>query len=306
MTGRALILLLAVAALVAAGCGAGAGDTPGGTSLLVTRDFGAHVLVLAPEPKIQGADTVMRLLVRNAHVTTSFGGKFVRSINGVAGGQQAGDPYDWFFYVNGVESGDGATEVRVHDGDRIWWDFHNWGGVMDTPAVVGSFPDPFAHGIDGKKLPTRVECAPPGTPACQAATDNLVNAGIIAAEGGFEASNVQDTLRVLVGDWGSLRHDIAAGLLEKPPPASGVFARMASNGRTIALYNAHGDVVRTAGAGTGLVAAVRYQHGQPVWIVTGTDAAGLNAAADALVEGVLKNHFAVIVRGPTPTALPLP
>ena len=158
----------------------------------------------------------MRLLTRNARVTTRFGGKFVHSINRVAGGQQAGDPSDWFFYVNGVESGKGATEVRVHDGERIWWDVHDWGGVMDTPAVVGAFPEPFAHGIDGKKLPTRVECAPPGTPACQTAVDNLVNAGIIAAEGGFEASNVQDTLRVLVGDWGSLRHDIAAGLLEKP------------------------------------------------------------------------------------------
>ena len=101
-----------------------------------------------------------------------------------------------------------------------------------------------------------------------------------------------------------MRHDIAAGLLEKPP-ASGVFARMARDGRSIALYDAHGDVVRTAGPGTGLVAAVRYQHGQPVWIVTGTDAAGVSAAADALVEGVLKNHFAVIVRGPRPTALPL-
>jgi hypothetical protein len=54
MTRRALIPLVAVAALVAAGCGAGVGDTPGGASLLVTRDFGAHVLVLAPEPKIQG------------------------------------------------------------------------------------------------------------------------------------------------------------------------------------------------------------------------------------------------------------
>ena len=40
--------------------------------------------------------------------------------------------------------------------------------------------------------------------------------------------------------------------------------------------------------------------------MTGTDAAGVSAAADALVEGVLKNHFAVIVRGPRPTALPLP
>ena len=28
-----------------------------------------------------------------------------------------------------------------------------------TPAVVGSFPEPFLHGIDGKRLPVRIECA---------------------------------------------------------------------------------------------------------------------------------------------------
>src|SRR5262249_33263731 len=139
MIRRLPIPLLAAGALAAAGCGAGAGTAPNPGSQLISRDFGAKVIVLDQQPKIEGSDTVMRLLQRNTHVTTRFGGKFVQSINGVSGGTtKAGDGIDWFFYVNGVEGGKGAAEVRVHDGDRVWWDNHDWAAVMDTPAVVGS------------------------------------------------------------------------------------------------------------------------------------------------------------------------
>jgi hypothetical protein len=306
MARRALIPLLAAGALAAAGCGLGPGPTPNDTSLLVTKDFGRSVVVFAQHPRISGADTVMRLLQRNARVSLRFGAKFVQSVNGVSGGTHGGDPVDWFFYINGVESGQGAAAVKVHPGDVVWWDNHDWSGAMDTPAVIGSYPEPFIHGIGGKKLPTRVECAPPTIPACNTATNNLVAAGVLAAQGGFEASATTDTLRVLVGTWPALRNDPAAAQLGSPPSDSGVFARMAPGGRTIALYDAHGSVVRTLGAGTGLIAAVRYRHGRPVWVITGTNAAGIEAAATALQQGLLADHFAAVVRGTTITALPLP
>jgi Domain of unknown function (DUF4430) len=304
---RLLTPLLAAGALAVAGCGAGAGSSANPGSLLVSSNFGARVEVLYQHPKIQGDDTVMRLLERNAHVETRFGGKFVESVNGVTGGRtKAGAPDDWFYYVNGVEADKGATESHVHDGDRVWWDDHEWGGVMDTPAVVGSYPEPFVHGIDGKKFPTRVECAPATSKACDTAVNNLVEAGVVAGQSGFEASAGQDTLRVLVGDWTALRDDPAAALLEKPPPASGVFARMAPDGRSITLFDQDAHAVRTLGPGYGLVAAVRLNHGRPVWVATGTDTAGIESAAAALAEGLLANHFAVAVRGSTVTPLPVP
>ncbi len=307
MIRRLLISLLAAGLVAATGCGVGEGTAVNPGSQLITSDFGSKVVVLDQHPKIEGSDTVMRLLQRNAHVTTRFGGKFVQSINGVSGGEtKGGDPDDWFFYVNGIESGAGASEIRVHDGDRVWWDDHDWSGAMDTPAVVGSFPEPFVHGADGKKLPTRVECAPATSPACDRAVENLVEVGVVAGQSEFESTIEQDTLRVLVGDWTALRTDPAAGLLEKPASASGVFARMAPDGRSIALMNIHGKVVRTLGPGYGLVAAVRLNHGRPVWVVTGTNAAGIDAAASALAEGLLANHFAVAVRGSDVTPLPLP
>ena len=63
---RRLAGVLVLAALVAAGCGVGAGETPGETRLVVTDGFGAKTLLEKPDPDPQGEDTVMRLLQRNA------------------------------------------------------------------------------------------------------------------------------------------------------------------------------------------------------------------------------------------------
>ena len=77
----------------AAGCGAGAGDEPAGTRLTVTQDLGARTERQLEAPEVSGQETVMRLLQRNAKVTTRFGGGFVQSIDGVAGGRRDGRPF---------------------------------------------------------------------------------------------------------------------------------------------------------------------------------------------------------------------
>ncbi len=109
----------------------------------------------------------MSLLMRNARVATRYSGGFVQSIDGVAGGREGGQPVDWFYYVNGVEAAKGAAATNVHPGDHIWWDRHDWSETDDVPAVVGSFPEPFLNGLEGKRLPVRVECADAGGEACR-------------------------------------------------------------------------------------------------------------------------------------------
>ena len=101
----------------------------------------------------------MRLLQRTFDVTTRFGGNFVQEIDGVSGGREDGRRVDWFYYVNGIESSTGAGERKLHRGDRVWWDHHDWETAMRVPAVVGAFPEPFRSGQDGKKLPIRLVCA---------------------------------------------------------------------------------------------------------------------------------------------------
>jgi hypothetical protein len=313
---RAQRRLLAVAAValvaaVLAGCGLGAGTSPGETQLRVSKDFGNQGVVQTDQPKTGGSDTVMRLLQRNApKVTTRYGGGFVQSIGGTTGGQRGGRPVDWFFYVNGVQADTGATSVRVHQGDRVWWDFHDWGVTDRVPAVVGSFPEPFVHGINGRKLPTRVECVDPGSAACKAVADKLTGFGLPAAKGGIGNSFVKDTLRVLVGPWIALRGDSTAKLLEKGPATSGVFAMPATDGKSITLLDGRGKATRTLGAGTGLIAATAVSDlkggagAQPVWIVTGTDDASIAAAAGAFDEGALAGRFAIALSGGKPVALP--
>jgi uncharacterized protein DUF4430 len=300
----ALLALLGALAALLAGCGAGAGSAPSQTRLTVTQDFGFRRQQELAAPKVSGSETVMRLLQRNAKVTTRFGGRFVQSIDGVAGGRRAGRPLDWFYYVNGVEASEGAAAVRLHPGDRVWWDRHDWGGAMRVPAVVGSFPEPFRHGFAGRRLPVRIECADPTAPACDAVFKTLTALDVPAAKGGLRTAQTEQTLRVVVGPWIAARDDLALRRMESGPARSGVYARPAANGRSIRALDARGRAVRTLGPGTGLVAAAREGDGPPVWTVTGTDDAGVTAAAKAFTERALDRRFAVAVVGGRPVALP--
>src|SRR3954467_3481018 len=164
MTGRrgtAVATALLLAALAAAGCGLGPGADVGSVELTVTREFGA-VPVLRRSLEAKESDTVMRVLEANADVETRFGGGFVHAIDGVAEGERGGDPYDWFFYIEGVESPVGAAEVDLKAGERVWWDYRDWSATNHVPAVVGSWPAPFVAGVAGKSYPVVVECAGQG------------------------------------------------------------------------------------------------------------------------------------------------
>src|SRR4051794_33993357 len=165
--GTAVATALLLAALAAAGCGLGPGADVGPVEMAVTREFGA-VPVLQRTLEAKESDTVMRLLEANAEVETRFGGGFVHSIDGVAEGERGGDPYDWFFYVDGVESPVGAADVALQAGERIWWDYRDWSATNHVPAVVGSWPSPFTDGVAGKRYPVVVECEGGGS-ACETA-----------------------------------------------------------------------------------------------------------------------------------------
>lgn len=302
---RAPALTVALAALLAlAGCGLGPGRSPSDIRLTVTRDFGAHTLLHTGAPRARGEETVMSLLMRNASITTRYGGGFVQSIDGLAGGHQGADAVDWFYYVNGVQASRGAAETIVHPGDRIWWDWHDWSQTETVPAVVGSFPQPFLSGVEGKRLPVRVECAQPFGQACRITLDRLRSYGVPAAVSAPSGAYSPQTLRVLVGAFPSISADPTAHGLEQGPRASGVYARFGVSGHSLTLLNARGRSTTTLGPGTGLVAATRYAEGAPVWLVTGTDNSGVVLAARALRESTLQGRFAVALVGARTLALP--
>jgi hypothetical protein len=289
---------LAAFALIAgvfgiAGCGLGAGPSPGAVQLTVTSNFGESELALPGPLKVSGQETVMSLLMRNYTVSTRFGGGFVQSINGISGGKEGGNPVDWFYFVNGVQATKGAASTNVHAGDRIWWDHHDWSQAQDVPAVVGSFPQPFLTGPDGKRLPVRLECSDVGGSPCQAVNSRLQSLGIPVAIAGAGPSEEPLTLRVIVGPWSKVRVNIPAELIEQGPRASGVYARFTGGGSALELLDQQGHATSTLRAGSGMIAATRNGEDDPVWFVTGTDEAGVQLAAASFNQSSLSNHLAV-------------
>jgi hypothetical protein len=127
----------------------------------------------------------------------------------------------------------------------------------------------------------------------------MTAAGVFAAQGGLQQSITKETLRIVVGPYVQIRDDATVKTLADGPRVSGVFVRPAADGRSIAILDPAGRATRRLGPGDGLIAATRLEDGdddgQPVWIVTGVDAAGVKAAAGALDQGNLKDHFAFAV-----------
>jgi hypothetical protein len=296
-------LLALVAAATIAGCGFGPGRGTGGVSLVITQGFGGQDVGSVSAAKVPGSETVMRMLQRGFHVQTRFGGGFVESIDGRSG---SSSQTDWFYYVNGVQASQGAATTSVHRGDRIWWDLHDWHATDSIPAVVGSFPEPFVHGVGGKRLPTTIECGSGVAQACKQVADELSKDGVPVANQLIGTGSGPDTLGVVVGTWSELKPEVAAELIDHGPSASGVYARFEGpTGNSLQLLNPAGRVVRTLRAGAGLVAATADSSSKPTWLITGTTPAGVAAAAGAVTPQALHDHFALAVQGSTRLPVPL-
>ena len=147
-------VLVALALVLLPGCGHERTGS-GSASLWVTRDRGATVLAVETVP---AGLTAMQALDRELDVKTTYGGRFVQSIEGIDG--DASKQRDWFWFLNGIEGDRSAADYRLHPGDVEWWDFRSWTGEMREPVVVGAFPEPFLHGYLGKVRPVAVRYAP--------------------------------------------------------------------------------------------------------------------------------------------------
>ena len=306
MSWKLAVLAGAIAAVVVvalAGCGLGAGKGTSGVTLTVTRNFGTGSVGSVSDSKLAGSQTVMRLLERSFKVTTRYGGGFVQSIAGLSGSSSR---RDWFYYVNGIEAAAGAAGTSVNRGDRIWWDLHDWSATDSIPAVVGSFPEPFVHGTGGRRLPTTLACGSDVGAACKRVAAEFKAIGVPAPTALIGTGSGADSLAVVVGTWRDLHGELAATLIEHGPAASGVYARFtAPSGSSLQLLNPAGQVVRTLGAGGGLIAATGQSATGTAWMITGTDVAGVSAAAAAFTPTRLRDHFALAVQGATDLPVPL-
>jgi hypothetical protein len=268
--------------------------------LTVTRDYGA-VPVLERSVAARESATVMRVLEGEAEIATRYGGGYVRSIEGVAEDERGGRPYDWFFYVDGVESPVGAAEYELEGGERVWWDYRDWSATNHVPAVVGSWPAPFVDGIGGRPYPVVLECEGM-QPACETTREALEREGVEIASGSPDGA-----IRMLVGPWQRLRDDPAARLIEDGPAESGVYGEFEAtgDGYEVVALDEGGERAERLGRDAGLVAATSRYGGPPVWVVTGGTAAAVREAADALDAEYLRDRYAIAIEGPSIVPLPL-
>jgi hypothetical protein len=301
-------LVLLILGVTSCSIGASA-PRSGGAQLTVTRDFGGRVVLRAREDPLPGGETVMRLLLRNARVGTRYGGRFVQSVNGTSSRAAGGRRSDWFYYVNGIEAEVGAAERDVKPGDRIWWDYHDWTAAMRVPAVVGSFPEPFLRGSEGKLFPVRIDCAQHAEQACREVAKRLERVGVGASTTAIGAATGKEVLRLVVGEWKDVRRDAAARQLEQGPAKSGVFARLSESGAAgsseLDLLDEQDRVVRSLGRSAAIVAATRFEEQQPTWVIAGTDGAGLGQAVRLVDPRILRDRFAVASDGRTAISLPV-
>jgi hypothetical protein len=184
--GAALLLL----ALAVAGCGGARGH--GTATLWVTRDDGANVIYAGTVGA--GGDGI-RTVEAKLKVSTRYGGRYLQSVNGISG--SLGAQTDWFYFVNGVEGGQSAVDVKIRPGDVLWWDYRHWtGATMHIPVVLGAYPEPFLHGFDWVK---------PGASVVSA--DHALAKRIAAQVGGTVNATTAATNFIVIG--GKLAPDTA-------------------------------------------------------------------------------------------------
>ena len=145
-----------LSALLAAGCGFGAGDESGGSvTVTVSQDFGeTRGSRRRSRETAREGETVMRLLQRSFDVKTRFGGNFVQEIDGVSGGR---------------EDGRARRLVLLRQRDRVLRGRRRAQAVPGRPRVVGP---PRLGGRDARPgrrrlLPGAVPVAAPAARSCR-------------------------------------------------------------------------------------------------------------------------------------------
>ncbi len=280
---RTLVAGILAVALLAAGCETRSQDAPAadapGAVLEATAGYGAEPLL---STRVAPGDSMMRALRGATEVDTLYGGGFVSAMLGRE--SDVGATLDWFFFVDGVSSPVGAKDITVRDGDDVWWDHRDWGALIDTPAVVGAWPAPFARPSgDGPE----VEADPP-------LADALAGAGARVVDG-------PAPWRVLVGAGERLADRSPAWRRALADPDAAGLTVAIEGGRVTAL--AAGAEAREPVPGARALAAAVPTAGDPAagvtLVVAGLDDAAATAAARTIAARpqVLDRRYALAFDG---------
>jgi hypothetical protein len=289
----ALLVLIPALASLTACSSPPAGEVAGIHSVraAVTRDFGAEVLADRPLGLPENSNA-LEGLGKVAKVETSYGGGFVKSINGLSSryGGPASSKQDWFLFINGMISNTGGRDYRLLEGDLEQWDYHTWSLHQKVPAIIGHFPRPFSGGYAGKTRATSIVFESGLEKEASGMNAYLQSSGVMALDltaidALAEKDRQERNLLLLALPDNSLVRE-----LNRNWRRLGFYAYF-ENAEIVAL-NAEGKTTQRYGSGTGLIQATQNPWNPDgigadenvVWLISGTDPAGLQSAVDVLVN----------------------
>ena len=268
--------------------------------VIAAQDFGSEPLLDSLVTADDGS-SARDALEQAASVETAYGGGFITAINGVS--SSAGK--DWFFYVNGILTNVGARNYILHEGDVERWDFHSWGFCSFVSALIGDFPEPFVHGYGGEARPAVVVYEPGLEDEAGDVAGMLARLGVgnVSAVTAAELSPEEKEWCNLV-----LLGDMDCELVSELNQLRDELCFYAYfEGGELLLLDSRGEVAGEYGAGCGLIQAAQspWNPGgigacqNVVWMVSGTDEAGVRDAVDVLVNrsAELRHAFAAVIAG---------
>ena len=206
-------------------------------------------------------------------------------------------PQDWFYFVNGVEADKGAAEYELSPGDRVQWDYRDWGATMRVPRSSAPTRSPSctargqapagAGGVRGRRVG-----------GLRDVKEALERAGVPLRRLARRARGEKVTALV-VGTRPRRADRARRATLEQGPEESGVFARFADDGRSIELLDERGRrrrrCARRRRRGSWRPAA---RGEELVWLVTGLDEQGVKRPPTSSTSAKLRDAS----RSPPPAA----
>jgi len=259
--------------------------------VVATQNFGQD-LMFDETLKVAPHTSAMLALMEVAEVETAYGGGFVSAINGVRSGFTGSQKTktDWFFYINGIQSNVGALDYELHDGDVQHWDFHDWSFHHFIPAIIDSFPAAFRNGFRGEIRPTLIVCQDNMKESAKKLEKQLVKLGVnnisLRSFSEFTVNEKESSNLILVD---SLENSLIVELNQNWKRL-GFFTYFENE--NLFVLNDKGEIVGKYGAGTGLIQVTQNPWNPKgigvcenvVWLVSGTDEAGVESALDALIN----------------------
>jgi hypothetical protein len=309
---RSLALIASFLLVTATLCACSAQPSEKGADVITvrvvaTRNFGQELMFDEMLEVLPDA-SAMSALMKVAEVETTYGGGFVNAINDVRSGYTGKEKTktDWFIYVNGIRSNTGALDYKLRDGDTQHWDFHNWSFHHFIPAIMGDFPEPFRHGYGGNIRSTIIAYADSLKEDAENLERRLTQLGVsnVSAKRTDELSeNEKESSNLIL--LGTMDNAFISELNQNWKRLG--FFTYFENGNLVVL-DAEGEVAAKYSSGAGLIQATQNPWNpngigaceNVLWMVSGTDEAGVKDALDALVNHHIELQYAcaaIVVNG---------